>query len=178
MGNKLMIVGIVVLALIAVVLGYKIYQQTALKGPPVQSIQSVVKPTPTTTVKQSSKTTSNEISENNILQSSPGPNSSDEEKNKFLDAVKRLAKETAVLDITKCQPQPVVFKMRKAAQLQVRNNNNIEHTIIIDSEHQYSIPPNSTKTINTGLGVGSPGYRCGGVGFENEPLVGIIDVVD
>ena len=135
--------GIIILAIAAFFLGFKIYQQSQEKQAPQQNTQDVVK------TSSSEATTSGSRS----LQTP------------------RLEVSSNILDITGCNPIPRQLDLKVGQEFQVKNKDNVPHTIIIDASHQFVIAATSTTTLSSSFGssgvIGTIGYRCDDKSSEN-----------
>jgi len=113
-----------------------------------------------------------------LLESFPTFDSTQEEKNKFFANVKNAAKESDILDISRCKPNPPVLLLRSDKEFQIVNNDKVEH-IITRGGQQYSIPAGQAITIRaSSFGTtGVLGYRC--LTYNGEyPIVGIINIIE
>ena len=146
---------IVLLALLAIVLGYLIYQQqfseeSISQEPPARS---GIEQTP-------QEKSTDEIPE---VLNIPPPDASQEEKQKHFEIALQEAKEASYLDITQCTlAVPVVFRVREGESFEVRNNDTKPHTIIINPENTFTIPAKESRDIAPDFvqGPGLYGYGC------------------
>lgn len=182
MAKNLVYIGIAVLAVIAVVLGYQIYQQTVSKKapttrqqPPTRTItQPVGTQSSTQTAPQKTELTAKEKQVLNF----PGPNASQEEKNAWEAVVRKLGAESegvAYLDISGCKPNPVVYRVKLDSSFMVKNSDQKDHEIY--NAKRVTIKANSTQTLRTqeiGSNIGLLGYGCDG---SPGLGVGIIQIV-
>lgn len=170
MTKNLVYVGIIVLAVVAIYLGYKIYQQQiGLKSQtktPGQQIQSNTSPKPA--APQTTQPT--------FVLNFPGPNSSDEETRKFAEDVQANAKETGELNISQCKPNPQVLKVKLGSEFKIKNSDLSEHKIYIAGKEKFSASPNSTVTAKAAFdkGSGTYGYGCD----SDNTLAGAFFVVE
>lgn len=187
MAKNSVYVGVVILAVIAVVLGYKIYQQqTALKGQPGQSNQpvqntqqSVLKTTPTTTVKQPATSTSSNQNTNisadrQKISAYPGPSAPDEQKKEFGRIIGDNAQTSDTLDITNCETTPMVLSVKNGQSIKLINNDATVNAILFGPGKQYDVPANGSTTMLVNLGAGINTYRC--TGISGSPIVGVFVV--
>lgn len=165
MAKRFVYFGIVVLAAIAIFLGYQIYQQYQLK----QSSGTKLEPG------QTSVNQSVAPKETDVL-NFPGPNASEEETRKFAETVQANAKETGELDISRCEPNPKVLKVKLGSEFKIKNSDPSEHKIYIANREEFSATPDSTVTVKAsfGKGPGTYGYGCDG----DSTLVGAFFVVE
>jgi len=177
MSKILVYVGIAVLAIIAVVMGYQIYEQTTvIKPPPIQQTQDTSVPqtvgnqqTPQPNTQFSSQS---EYSE--ILNFDDG-SATKEEKRIWYNSIGRLTKGTDTLDISMCKPNPVVVKLNQNTQLKVTNNDNRDR-MILRGDLRYTIPAKQTSTISIkDWGVGILRYRCN-TDDGSGAIVGILKI--
>lgn len=82
------------------------------------------------------------------------------------------------LDITGCNPIPKQLKLKIGQDFQVKNNDKVAHTIIIDASHKFVIPAESTTTLSSTFGasgiIGTIGYRCDNA--SSEAFVGTFHI--
>ena len=92
----------------------------------------------------------------------PPVGGTEEESRAHFDMVQKLAKEPDFLEIARCEARPVVTKVRKGATINVRNQDSVEHTIVIDADHTYTIPGGQTTAVVAEFGqeAGVYGYGC------------------
>lgn len=97
----------------------------------------------------------------------PSSDASKEEIEAHIALGAKLAKEAEVLEITDCEPKPLVLKVKEKAMFKVFNKDNIDHTLIIDPEHKYALSAQKTTEIKADFGKppGLYGYVCEGVGI-------------
>lgn len=183
MAKNLVYVGVIVLAVIAVFLGYKIYQQQTLTNKTSVTNQqpqkrSTPKPrvnqtTPEATQPQTQQPSASEIS---AVLNLPGPNATEAERKKRQDLINKLGSSSDItsLDIAGCIPNPVVYSVRKGTNFKVKNPDQIDHTIY--TTIRTTIKANSEQTLTSkdiGDNFGDYAYGCNG-----EPnSVGIIRIV-
>lgn len=180
MSKNLVYIGIAVLIVVALILGYKIYEQQtgyklgSLRG---KSDSVTVKPNRSPSSTESSSTTSKSDKEKSVL-NFPADNASPEQMNKFFDEVGRLGVESNTLQIAKCQPSPLVIRVKKGASFNITNSDSVERELIVDPTHKYKVSAGGLVSFKADFGTGILGYRCSGVGFETQPLVGVINVLE
>ena len=75
---------------------------------------------------------------------------------------------SGTLDISGCNPIPKQLQLKAGQDFQVKNSDNVTHSIIIDPTHQYKITAGSSTTISLeSFGViGTIGYRCDNASSE------------
>ena len=135
-----------VLTVLAIVLGYLIWLQ----------------PPPVTPGAQEKEVLSISSEEERVLQT-PGPDATEEERRTHFELALRLATRTDFLDISACKVvEPVVFKVVERETFTVRNDDDIEHVMIIDEEHIYPVPAKGTLELVADFGnnTGLYGYGC------------------
>lgn len=105
----------------------------------------------------------------------PLANASSSAKEKHREIVARLSKQTESIEIKDCRPNPVVVKIKIGSEIKIKNHDNVERKIIIDSKNIFKIAPGEEKMIKTQFkyGSGDYGYVCEGSG-----IVGFMHVVD
>ena len=92
----------------------------------------------------------------------PLHNASSEEKAKHAEEVKQLVKAALILDITKCEPNPLVYPVNLNGSFKVTNNDSIPHSIRYQGS-QIKIAAYSTTTVKTSQlfkTIGDYGYGC------------------
>ncbi|MBI3420888.1 MAG: hypothetical protein HY006_02390 [Candidatus Sungbacteria bacterium] len=104
------------------------------------------------------------------------PSASESEKQRYFTLIKQLAKESAVIDIRQCAPQPLVLKTKTGATIMVRNADTREHIVSFGENKALLVPAKESKTlpINYFKGSGVFGYGCDG----SPGGVGLIFVAD
>jgi len=180
MGNKLMIVGIVVLAVIAVVLGYQIYQETlASKPQSVSQTQTPILPQTVgdTNISQVSPQPQ-DIDVESILKQFPSSTATDEERIKSNDYLLSLGQEVDTLTIVSsatanCSPTPKILRVKKGTEFKIVNQDNVDHKLSM-FQKDISVKANTTITVKTDWGAGAYGYVCDGTGRR----VGILHIID
>lgn len=182
MPKKLVYAGIIALAVIALVLGYKIYQQQIGKGEqsitPNQQVNNAT--TPNSEVNQAtpdaslSRTPS--AAEISAVLNFPGPNATAEERKKHSDLVNKLGDEAgfSFLNISGCKPVPVVYRVKLGSTFKVKNTDSVDHTIY--TAKKVTIKANSEQTLNSkeiGDNLGDYGYGCD----NSSGAAGIIQII-
>ena len=167
--GTLILIGILVL--VGGVLGYAIYQSGAVKrGQPASTTQT----TGTTTEETSARTLS---ADEQAALSFPGSNASEGERQRHSDLVNKLGNESgyAFLDVTGCQPLPVVYRVKQNGNFVVKNTSTREHAIQLDRSTTISAASEKTLDVATAVGanLGNYGYSCDG----STGPVGVIQVV-
>ncbi|MEK7517793.1 MAG: hypothetical protein AAB583_04545 [Patescibacteria group bacterium] len=174
MSKNIVRFGIAVLVVIAVVLGYQIYQQTTVyQTPPIQNGT-----VPQTVGNQQASTQKGLTAEEKQALSFPGPNATEEEKKKHSDLVDELGNRVAgtlFLDITGCKPNPIVYRVKQGGSFKVKNSDSIDHTLSTD--RKITIKANSEQTLTSksiGDVLGNYGYGCAEI---SGGTVGIIQII-
>lgn len=113
----------------------------------------------------------------NIMFNFPPDNASTDEKNRFFDLINKLAKNDGPISIDAgCIIKPMVFRVKKDNNFDIKNNDSISHSLFIDSENIFNIPASQKITfkasIKSGNGTGNFGYRCD----DSINLAGILTV--
>lgn len=103
----------------------------------------------------------------------PQAEASNTAKQKHAKMVSKLASAAASLDITNCEPKPVVLRVKKGNNFTVKNNDKQPHKIMLDEKTSYEIPANGSLVVKADFnyGAGDYGYVCEGAG-----LVGFLHV--
>jgi hypothetical protein len=156
---------IIILSFLAGILSLALYQQLNEAPADVTTDKSI--PTETRDLTQD---------ELGSITNPPGPDASEPERQAYFDIVARAAVPAEYLDITACLPSPIAFLTEHKQPMTVKNNDATEHTLRINQDHVYTIPPESDKTIiaDFGFGAGFYGYACD----ESEDTAGMLFVVD
>jgi len=181
MSKYLLFFGIVVLAVIAVVLGYQIYKQTTGTGiaPPVVQTPPIQQSVINTDISQISPLPQNiDIDVESILKQFPDTTATDEEKTKFNEYLFSLAQEADTLTIVSsatanCSPTPKILRVKKETEFKIVNQDNVDHKLSMFQKDIYA-KANTTTTVKTDWGTGAFGYICGDTG----PRVGIFIIID
>lgn len=155
---------IALLVIVGGVLGYAIYQSrsfnTALTTPQQQSQTRAG----TSVSGPSAPSQREDLSdEEKQALNPPGAEATDDQKTKYADLIQRLAQEAKVLVVNNCEPLPVVISVRKGGTIKVTNENTVEHSIVVDPEHIYTVPAKGELSIDTddfGKGPGIYAYGC------------------
>lgn len=183
MAKNLVYVGIAVLAAIAVILGYKIYQQqrayqqvglTNQSSQPTKQPSGVRASPKASPSPQAQQPSAAEVAK--VLKF-PGANATEAERKNHSDLVNKLGNQfggAAFLDISGCNPNPVVYRVKQGGTFKVKNSDQTDHTIYTSIRN--TIPANSEKTLESktiGDNMGAYGYGCDG----SSGTVGIIQIV-
>lgn len=107
----------------------------------------------------------------------PSADASKSALKKHAQTVKKLAKKADTLEISNCQPKPLVLIVKQGSELTIKNNDNTKRWLIFDEDHLYLLPTNDSLTIKAEFkyGTGDYGYICkeeGSIG-----LIGFLHVV-
>lgn len=151
MNKNLVYIGIVALAVIAVILGYNIYQQQKTYQAPLTN----QKQSQTKTVESPAPTS--KASKTDVL-TFPGPNATADETKKFSEHVNQIAQETDTLNIGKCSPSPLALKTKLGASINLRNDDTTTHKIIFNPEYQFTLNAGETKAVKADFGHGDGIY--------------------
>lgn len=148
---------IVVLVIIAIILGYAVYNQQQNKLPS-SSTSLTTPPIPLT---------SNLTEEEKFILNPPSATASSDLKKKHADTIAKLAKEGSSLEIKDCKPNILVLQVKQGSDLVAKNLDSVKHRLIFDSEHIFELPASGSKTINVDFkyGTGDYGFVCEGIGL-------------
>lgn len=181
MAKNLVYLGVVVLAVIAVILGYNIYQQQTGGTATLPNTQpSKIQSAPQTGGNQSSTqptTQKRELTaEEKQVLTFPGPNATEAEKKTHTDLVDQLGNKSgyAVLDISGCAPFPVVYRIKQGGSISIKNSDKVDH--VINTARKVTIKADSTQTVNSkeiGDNLGEYAYACDG----SRSSVGILKII-
>ena len=89
-------------------------------------------------------------------------NGTDEERQGHFNLAVSLAKDTSSVDIAGCVGDPVVARVSSSNQLFVTNSDSLEHTIIFDQDNSFIVPAGGQVSIESvfSKGAGLYGYGC------------------
>jgi hypothetical protein len=154
---------LVILALIAVVLGYMIFRQgssnsTAQETPSgPESIGAV----PAGDANRKQDLTSDE----QAILSPPKPGSPKEDFERHAQVVAKVAREAPYLDVTGCKAVPLVLRTKYKNSIKFKNTDTVKHAIVLDANHVFEIPPGTTKDVFIDFehGAGIYGFGCDNV---------------
>ncbi len=84
------------------------------------------------------------------------------EKQRHFFYATSISKVSEFLNLTNCNPDPLVIKVKNGAILKLKNDGDAELSIGIDASHIYVVPAKSVKEIKADLGKGTGlyGYGC------------------
>lgn len=100
-----------------------------------------------------------------IFKSFSSDNASVAERRKWQEQIASMAKESIVLDISRCSPEPVIIKMHKNSDIVIRNLDSVSHEIIHGPVQQpeiyVQVPGQSERPYAlTFKNPGVYGYKC------------------
>ena len=152
--------------IVALFLGHAIYKQKFQQSGESKSKQMAASNSP-------KAIPSGFTSEERDVLKSPPQNAPQADIDKHFALASKLSKESDTLDIANCRSNPLVLRIGLNKNLKIVNNENIDHRLIFDEDHQYKISKNNTTTVKTdfGRGPGLYGYVCEGVGLTGFILV-------
>ena len=160
---------IVILIVTAIVLGVKIIDPSWLQMPTFEKDVSKSEPKQESSQSEYPAIPIREdlTEEEKDLLTVPSSDAPKDEIEAHIALGAKLAKEAEVLEITDCEPKPLVFKVKEKAMFKVFNKDDIDHTLTIDPEHKYPLPRQETTEIKADFGKppGLYGYVCEGVGL-------------
>lgn len=176
MKGKTLTLLIVVLLVIAIVLGYVIvFQWFPKEGGEGEMVSQTPITQPTT--QSSLSRTGVTLEEQEIFDSFPGPRATAEERLAFDKKVNSIAvdTDTALLDISNCDPQPFALRVKRGGTFKVRNLDSTPHIVGTDPEHQSVVAEGSeiTLEVSKALGddLGNYGYACDNMGAVGITIV-------
>jgi hypothetical protein len=96
-----------------------------------------------------------------VLQT-PRNTSTKEERDAHFKIVQRLAVMSETLDVSGCNPNPLVLKHRQIQDIQVTNKDDVPHELQVNPQHLYTVPAHGSISIppDFGSGTGVYGYGC------------------
>jgi len=154
---------LVCLALIAVVLGYFVYQKYAagvsVEVPEQEDVAMEVSES-----EQTVPSTNSALSdEERAILNPPPPGSPEEDFQNHFQSVQQFAVETDILTVgAGCRMTPTVAKAQLGSTLELRNDDGVSHTIVFTSTLSYLVPAHARVLlpINFNQGAGLYGYAC------------------
>ena len=153
---------IALLVLVGGVLGYAIYQSRTQKSIQSTGTQGQVTGTDSSISAPAPRERTDLTDEEKQALNPPRPDASDE-RIQYAELISRLAQEADVLVVNNCEPSPVVMLVKAGGTIKVINENTLDHSIVIDPEHVYSVPAEGQAVIDTdefGKGPGIYAYGC------------------
>ncbi len=156
--NKLLNLAILVLILNALLLGYFILKRANL-DPDLLSFNKIPivsptsAPTPVVVVADS---------ERDVLKF-PGRKATGLDKSAYSALVQKYAKESDYLDIGKCNPTPLVIKVKVGNTIKLRNQDTSDHTLSLSSQKGFLVSAGETREIKIDFfpnGQGIYSYGC------------------
>ena len=156
--NKILTLAIVVLFLITIGVGVLIFMNLRSGGGPGL---------------QTSKIDSQKelTAEEKIVLEGPGVNPTEGELLNYSLLVEEIAQNTNVIDITRCQADPVVARVFNGSNLLIKNSFGGERRFTINEDHIYAVPEDGEREILVDFGPGNKmhGFGCdlidGPIGF-------------
>ena len=94
-----------------------------------------------------------------LVKAFPAQGASREEGIAYSEKVAQLEKETSVIEITNCIPYPFLSRVKEYTDLQIKNNDDTERTILI-GQNELKVPAKDTITTKTGNGDGFTTLGC------------------
>jgi|GEM_PF-3562807 len=85
------------------------------------------------------------------------------EQEAYFNLIQNNAKSTESLSLSKnCTPTPLVSKLKLNKVFTIKNTDSVDHTIIFNTEHMFTIAAGGSKQINANFGHndGIYGYGC------------------
>ena len=153
-----------VLIVIAVVLGYKIYEKKSNISSAVSNTPPASENKPQTNKPAVSSTNNSRIPGPDlvVLRSAIDQNATSAQKEKFFSTVNKYAVTTSTIDITSCLPEPIVAAVKMGSEISFVNKGNKSETIQFDASHTYTVNPGAVVKVmaDLGHGLGSYGYSC------------------
>lgn len=158
MATKLVYLGVVILTLIAIFLGYKIYQQqvsleqtaSTTQNASIQKIQNNNSPKPEVQQTQDKITQPQEssIEEANLVKTAP-LNATVEERIEYSKKLNQFAKDATTIEITDCRPYPLIVRVQENTAPYIVNNDYIEHALRL-GETDLKVPAKGTISVKIG----------------------------
>lgn len=97
----------------------------------------------------------------NVL-NTPPQDASREEKQEHFQLALSMAEEADFLDISGCEPKPLVLSLKESETFSVKNTDSIPHVIRLSAETAFTIEANGTTELKADFehGPGMYGYGC------------------
>ena len=134
---------VVVLAIIAIFLGYKIYSVRQESSTAETNVGDDL----SSETDEYAPVSSSDYTNTDVLKT-PNIDSPESEKIGFADLVRAKAVETNVLNITSCKPQPIAIAVKNGSTLTLKNSDTVARTISFGgTEESYKVEPKSTRSI-------------------------------
>lgn len=148
--NKVKSIVLSGLVVLAIVLGYAIYQQKSSHEKPAMTQNP-----------SASKNPSNRLSDEAKVLNISSFSTEEEKKQNYALAVS-ISKEADFLDIANCTGSPVVLRLREGTSLKVRNKDSVAHSISFNDKQIYPVLAGSTIEVKDAFakGPGLYGYGC------------------
>lgn len=176
MGKTLVYVGVIVLAVIAVVLGYQIYQQTAgVQTPSVPQTQDTT--VPQTVGNQDTlqiSPLSQKIDMEFILKNTPDPNSSIGKKQDWENYLRVNRQEGSLIVIKNCIAEPSVLIIENGEDFKIQNEDSVDHKLTIPP-NGITVKAKESVSLKATLEMSEFGYSCETI--PNNSNVGIVHVL-
>ncbi|MDP2735599.1 MAG: hypothetical protein Q8P12_05330, partial [bacterium] len=150
MQKYILLLAIVALILIAVGLGYLIFQQYS----------------PASEQGQEQEQGSELSGDAGRVLTTPGPDATEEERIAHFELARRMAQESDVLDLSACSlADPVVLKLTEGQSFAVKNDDEQPHTMVFNENTMHQIPAGGSieLTADFEMGPGLYGYGCDSV---------------
>lgn len=158
--------GIIGLVIIAVVLGYTIYQQQIAPSSNNQSVstnqQSIENKNASQNQQDTQQTTQNttqSLTPKDMLSRFPADNASEAERNVFFDNIRKLGQEVELVSINNCNPTPVILRVKQGRTFTFRNEGDTDAGLSLKGK-SYLIEPKGTLDLKPDWG-GVTSYSCG-----------------
>lgn len=171
MSKNLVYIGVAVLAIIVVILGYNIYQKSPL-GTLSQS----------TPVPQSSQPPKITLSQEELEVLKPPANDApNAEKERYGQLLKSLAENTSeeIVIGDSCIAKPLVLQIRFGRTLKIRNEDTKEHTLNFPGKDGIEVAPGQSTSLVIDFGTGGTvlGYGCDSLpGPAGTGVIGILTI--
>ncbi len=147
MSKNLVYIGIGILAIIAIFMGYKIYQQQVSLNQPTSKDQSV--------------SVSQPITEEEKLVKADPLNATLEERTAYRKKLDQFAKDATTVEITNCKPNPLVARVKENTAPNITNNDNAEHVLRLGTT-ELKVPAKGTISVKIGKIDLSTNFDCVG----------------
>lgn len=152
------IIAVVAIVGIAVFLNKK-SPEPVVGNPTISPGKSPISPTKSSSVKT---TTPSSLSD--LLKAYPGPNATDRQKADYNIKISQAAVTSSSFDVTGCNPNPVVLRLKPQNSLTLMNRDSVSHTISHGAVVNLTASANSERTVSVNFlpGPGIYGYQCDG----------------
>lgn len=155
------LIGVVSIAILIVL--YYIFSNKMPQGSIVgtnQIPQQGVKSSPTPSPTSNTSKNVNSIDITALLALNPGAGATTEQMREFSAKVSGYSKDATSINVTSCEPDPQIARIKKGQPINFKNSDSSSHKIV-NGKLVIDVPANSNKAIIPAFpGLGIYGYTC------------------